>query len=901
MLAAGTRLGPYEIVAPLGAGGMGEVYEARDSRLDRTVAIKILPSSLSGVPELRARFEREARVISQLNHPHICALYDVGQDNGTDYLVLEYLQGQTLAEEIAKGPLSIQKALTIALEIGDALDRAHRAGIVHRDLKPGNVVLTRTGAKLLDFGLAKSSVRVLPTTPTLTMTTPLTASGSILGTFQYMSPEQIEGGEADARSDLWAFGCTLYEMLTGKPAFHGKTQASLIGAILKDDPPPISGIIGPRATTPVPTSTTAGSTTQPGDGLPRALDRLVRRCLAKAPEDRWQTASDLVEALRWTADGLLPVRAELGMSRPRLGAERLAWAGALILALAVIAWVLWPRSSAPPPQLATFALTLPVGDTFNTAAGVAIAPDGSSVVYGARRNGIAMLYRRGLDQVEAVAIRGTENGEVPFFSPDGRWLGFFVQDALKKVPIEGGPATTICPASYRRGASWTRHGTIVFATRASPDLMQVRDTGGTPQVIVRASDFGDLQLTWPHVSTDDDTVFFTVQSREVSTGRIAAHSLRTGVSQVLTDGTNPVQADGHLLFARDNSLWSVLVDATGVAAAGAPTPRLEDLRVNTGGLALFAVSENGSLVFVPGTTTSSRIVVDVSRAGANPPQANGRHGYPFRAASLSPDGTRLAAEIGEGAGTDIWIYEIERDDLTRLTFDGGRFPLWTPKGDRIVFTSGQDSNRAICWIRADGSGGQEQLTQSSRLARARAFSPDGTVLLFEDFDEKGNDDIWMLPLAGDRTPQLLAGNPGFSESAPAFSPDGQRLAFVSNETGVYEVYVRPFRGTGVKKKASSNGGRLPVWRGNEEILYIKGPPGVRPSEAAGTVMAVPVRTSPALEIGSAVQLFSVPERIQLLMHSLSKDGNRFIGLQTPEGADPRLMLTLNWIEGLKGR
>lgn len=900
MLAAGTRLGPYEIVAPLGAGGMGEVYQARDSRLDRTVAIKILPSSLSGVPELRARFEREARVISQLNHPHICALYDIGRDNGTDYLVLEYLQGQTLAEEIANGPLSIQKALTIALEIGDALDRAHRAGIVHRDLKPGNVVLTRTGAKLLDFGLAKSYATVMPTTLTVTMTTPLTASGAILGTFQYMSPEQIEGGEVDGRSDLWAFGCTLYEMLTGKPAFHGKTEASLIGAILKDDPPPISGILGQRATTPVPSSTTSGSTTQPGDGLSRALDRLVGRCLAKAPEDRWQTASDLVEALRWTADGLSPVRAELGMSRPRLAAERLAWVSALILALGVAAWALWPRSSAPPPRLATFALALPVGDTLNTAAGVAISPDGSSVVYGARRKGITMLYRRALNQVEAVAIRGTENGEVPFFSPDGRWLGFFVQDALKKVPIEGGRATTICSTGYRRGASWTRHGTIVFASRASPDLMQVSDTGGTPQVIVRASGFGDLQLTWPNVSNDGDTVFFTVQSREVNTGRIAAHSLRTGVSRVLTDGTNPVQANtGHLLFARDYSLWSLPVDATGLTTAGAPTPRLEDLRVNTGGLALFAVSENGSLVFVPGTTTSGRIVVDVS-PGANPPP-NGRHGYPFRAASLSPDGTKLAAEMGEGAGIDIWIYEIERDDLTRLTFDGGRFPLWTPQGDRIVFTSGQQSNQAISWIRADGSGDLEQLTRTSRLARAKAFSPDGSVLLFEDYSENGKDDIWMLPMARDRTPQLLAGNPDFSEFAPAFSPDGHWLAYVSNETGESEVYVRPFPGTGVKKKVSSNGGRLPVWRGNDEILFIEGPPGGRPSEVGGTVMAAPVRTSPTLDVGSAVPLFSVPEHLQLLMHSVSKDGDRFIGLQAVEQAEPRIMLVLNWIEGVQGR
>lgn len=900
MLAAGTRLGPYEIVAPLGAGGMGEVYQARDSRLDRTVAIKILPSSLSGVPELRARFEREARVISQLNHPHICALYDIGRDNGTDYLVLEYLQGQTLAEEIANGPLSIQKALTIALEIGDALDRAHRAGIVHRDLKPGNVVLTRTGAKLLDFGLAKSYATVMPTTLTVTMTTPLTASGAILGTFQYMSPEQIEGGEVDGRSDLWAFGCTLYEMLTGKPAFHGKTEASLIGAILKDDPPPISGILGQRATTPVPSSTTSGSTTQPGDGLSRALDRLVGRCLAKAPEDRWQTASDLVEALRWTADGLSPVRAELGMSRPRLAAERLAWVSALILALGVAAWALWPRSSAPPPRLATFALALPPGDTLNTAAGVAISPDGSSVVYGARRKGITMLYRRALNQVEAVAIRGTENGEVPFFSPDGRWLGFFVQDALKKVPIEGGRATTICSTGYRRGASWTRHGTIVFASRASPDLMQVSDTGGTPQVIVRASGFGDLQLTWPNVSNDGDTVFFTVQSREVNTGRIAAHSLRTGVSRVLTDGTNPVQANtGHLLFARDYSLWSVPVDATGLTTAGAPTPRLEDLRVNTGGLALFAVSENGSLVFVPGTTTSGRIVVDVS-PGANPPP-NGRHGYPFRAASLSPDGTKLAAEMGEGAGIDIWIYEIERDDLTRLTFDGGRFPLWTPQGDRIVFTSGQQSNQAISWIRADGSGDLEQLTRTSRLARAKAFSPDGSVLLFEDYSENGKDDIWMLPMARDRTPQLLAGNPDFSEFAPAFSPDGHWLAYVSNETGESEVYVRPFPGTGVKKKVSSNGGRLPVWRGNDEILFIEGPPGGRPSEVGGTVMAAPVRTSPTLDVGSAVPLFSVPEHLQLLMHSVSKDGDRFIGLQAVEQAEPRIMLVLNWIEGVQGR
>ena len=492
---SGKRLGPYEILSSIGAGGMGEVYRARDTRLDRIVAVKILPDHLSDRAELRERFEREARTIASLNHSHICTLYDIGHQDGIDFLVMEYLEGETLAERLKKGPLPLDQVLHYAIEIADALDKAHRKGVTHRDLKPGNIMLTKSGSKLLDFGLAKlrqetaapnNSLSKLPTADAA-----ITAQGTILGTLQYMAPEQLEGKEVDARTDIFTFGAVVYEMATGKKAFEGKSQASLIAKILETDPQPISAL-------------------QPV--TPPALDRVVRRCLAKDPENRWQTARDLELEMKSIQEGGSPAGLSMDRTTParRQWTKMLLWSAAVLAACAVVGLTVWHFRPVPPRPVTRFTISLPAGQRLvglDTPA-IALSPDGTRFAYiAAQGSGLPQLYLRAMASSDARPIPGTEGATDPFFSPDGQWLGFFTGGKLKKVSVSGGAAVTLVDALSLQGASWGSQGMIAFGSEQAAVLLQVSDAGGTPQALTHLEE-GETDHDWPEFLPGDKTVLF---------------------------------------------------------------------------------------------------------------------------------------------------------------------------------------------------------------------------------------------------------------------------------------------------------------------------------------------------------------------------------------------------------
>jgi eukaryotic-like serine/threonine-protein kinase len=648
-LATGARLGPYEIVAPLGAGGMGELYRARDTRLDRTVAIKVLPSVLAADAQFRERFEREARAISALTHPHICTLHDVGEHNGFAFLVMEYLEGETLADRLARGHLQLDEALSFGIQIADALDAAHHRGIVHRDLKPANVVVTKTGTKLLDFGLAKgvapaATFSGVSTAPTRQQD--LTARGSIVGTLQYMAPEQIEGQEADARTDIFAFGLLLYEMLTGKKAFEGKSQASLIGAILKDQPPPVS-LVQPLS--------------------PQSLDRVVRRCLSKDPDDRWQTARDLAAELRWIVESP-SVAAQRNVPRPqRAWIERLVWSIVTLALIATVAWVLW---RAPVTSGAT-RLTLELPPALDLQGGggdrlLAMSPDGRSVAFVATSGGKTQIYLRHSDRFDPVPVSGTEGGVDPFFSPDGKWLGFIdggvsgvgvvpeTSGKLKKVPVGGGPPTTLCDAA-NRGASWGPDNTIVFTASATSGLSRVNAAGGTPETLTKLQP-SERSHRWPAFLPGGKAVLFSIQPSDASfdDAQIAVRSLETGEQRVLAQGGfSPIYLPtGHLVFGRAGVLLAMPFDVRRLEVTGPPVPILEGVAMNTGTGAEQYATAAGSLVYLPGPASATRReLVWVDQRGAERPL--GVEKRPYNDLAVSPDGQGIALEVM--ARPETWI------------------------------------------------------------------------------------------------------------------------------------------------------------------------------------------------------------------------------------------------------
>ncbi len=896
-LTSGTRLGPHEILSAIGAGGMGEVYRARDTRLNRIVAIKVLPTHLADRSELRERFEREARTIASLNHPHICTLYDIGQQDGVDYLVMEYLEGETLAQRLHKGLPTLEQVLQYAIEISDALDKANRKGVTHRDLKPGNIMLTKTGTKLLDFGLAKLKQEAAPANVQLselrTASDPLTVKGTIVGTLQYMAPEQLEGKEVDARTDIFAFGAVIYEMATGKRAFEGKSQASLMVAILEREPP-------------------AMSSHQPM--TPPALDRVVRRCLAKEPEKRWQAASDLCEELKWIAEPgsqiqLAPTAAVKGVRT--LGRRELIIGVGTLLLIAATSLVTWNLKPSPPQPVTRTVINLPPGQQLAGMEGgpaVALSPDGTHLAYVARQGDIQQLYLRAMDSPETRPIPGTEGAINPFFSPDGQWLGFFADGTLKKVPVSGGAVLTLGDAGLPRGANWGSQAMIAFTPINSGALQQVSEAGGAPQPLTRL-DKGEASQRWPEFLPGGKAVLFSAGSSNTNwvSAQIAVQSVGAGERRNLIPGaTQPRYASpGHLVYAQGGNLMAVPFDPQRLTTAGAVVPMVEGvLQSSVSGAAQYSFSSTGSLVYVSGGIQSAQNrLVWVNRTGAEQPLATPMRTYQFP--RLSPDGRRVAVGIA-GQESQTWLYDFSRETLTRLTFGGSmnQNPVWTPDGKRIAFQSNKEGPANVFWQLSDGSGGLERLNISEYTQSPISWSPDGQLLAFVEITPTTGYDIWVLRM-GDPSPssgQVRKAQPflrtPFLESAPRFSPDGRWLAYVSDESGRREIYVQPYPGPGGKWQISTEGGTEPVWNPNGRELFYR---------SGAKMMAVEITSQPSFSVGKPKVLFEGPYEptpATFPYYDVSPDGQRFLMLKpsdSAQAAPTQINVVLNWFEELKRR
>jgi serine/threonine protein kinase/Tol biopolymer transport system component len=892
-LAAGTKLGPYEIVAPLGAGGMGEVYRARDTRLDRTVAIKVLNSQLVASAELRGRFEREARVISQLQHPHICTLYDVGHENGTDFLVMEFLEGESLADRVRRGALPVADVVQIGIEVAEALDKAHRAGILHRDLKPGNIMLTKTGAKLLDFGLAKPLNAMAPAaggsgsapsftaTPTLTSpspVSPLTTQGTVLGTIQYMAPEQIQGKEADARSDIFSLGSVLYEMATGQRAFQGKSQIKVASAILEDDPQPVR-------------------TVQPK--VSSALDHVVSTCLAKNPDERWQSAADVKSELEWIRSTGDKAESPKGAAPSRLrrlvaGYGLLAVAFTLAVSCAYLAYLeLRPkplfRASLLAPEKTSYLTTAPDSGV------PALSPDGTRLAFVARDSrGVLSLYVRALNSLTAQPLAGTEGAIHPFWAPDSRSLGFFADGKLKRINASGGPTQELAIAGRGRGGAWNRDGTILFAPGINDLLMRVPAGGGTPTPASRMAP-GENSHRWPSFLPDGKHFLFW--QRGPHSG-VAVGTLDSLEHQPLFENaTNAVYATpGYLLFVRDQALLAQPFSTRKLATTGDAIPIAEHVAVNGPSYrGVVSASENGMLVYQAGTASSGWQLLRAGRDGKPLPGFSDHAAFLYP--RLSPDGKRIAVAITEpgGGGTDIWIFDMQRGSKTRLTFGPGvgNYPAWTPAGDRVIFSSNRNGHLDIYSKAADGSGSDEIVLQDESDKTWKSISPDGQYLAYQRVESsKPNTEIWVLPLFGDRKPSPIVSPQGNAEQ-PIISPDGRWLAYSSDESKRFEVYVTPFPGGGPKWQVSTTGGVAPRWRGDGKELYFVG--------YDGAMTAVDVTTTKSsVSLGTPHALFSTTLQRAVGPFDVYRDGQQFLlnatGLQ--EGDTP-LTLVTNWLADLK--
>jgi Tol biopolymer transport system component len=892
MLAAGTTLGPYKILAPLGAGGMGEVYRAHDSRLGRDVAIKVLSPHLAASPEVRARFEREARTISQLNHPHICTLHDIGHQEGTDFLVMELLEGETLAHRLEKGALPVAEVLTLGTQIADALDRAHRAGVVHRDLKPGNVMLTKGGAKLMDFGLARAAgFAAAPgaLTESPTVSRPLTAEGTIVGTFQYMAPEQLEGKEADARADLWALGCVLYEMATGKRAFEGKSQASLIVAIMKDEPRPVSEL-------------------QPMS--PPALEHLVKRCLAKDPDKRWQSAGDLARELEWVAAGGSQSGAPLASGADRRarsrGRERLLWSAALlVVVLAAAATVTVPRLLPHGPRQAVSRLSITVPEDvtlFADATASAISPDGRTLAFLATDSaGTNRIWVRPLDSLVPRELIGTENGNLPFWSPDSRLIGFFADGKLKKIPAAGGSPEVLCDARDGRGGSWSRAGVIVFAPDAVGPLFRVSASGGTPnQVTSLDSTRHETGHRWPCFLPDGRHFLFVAMPERQGNFDAYAGSLDSrDRGFIVSAGTAPTYAaPGYLLYVRNASVVAQRFDARRLSFSGEPVTVGE------------APSPSSYFYAAPRVTASDDGVMAHSGAGLPNTELKwfDRLGHPagtipappgrYEGVRLSPDGKRLCVDRRSSASAvDLWLLDLDRPVPTRFTFGPSmnQTGAWSPDGSRIAFNSNRLGPTDI-YVKAVGGAGQEQplLISSGLFKNLSQWTQDGRFLVYDEPQPRTGWDLWLLPTEGDHKPVPYLCTP-FNERWGTISPDGRWMAYFSDESGKWELYVQSFPTPGSKYQVSTNGTGFSYFfsswvRDGRELIYV-GADGL-------TLMVAEVQTSPTFKVGASHKLFKL--RRDHLWGDVTRDGQRVL-VTTPAGQASASTITLemNWTAAMR--
>ncbi len=893
-LSPGSRLGPYEILAPLGAGGMGEVYRAHHPRLGREVAIKVLPERVAADPEALARFEREARAVASLSHPNILAIFDFGSEGGVSYAVTELLEGETLAARIARGPIPTEALARVGAEICAALAAAHRKGIVHRDLKPANVILTKSGVKLLDFGLAKAASPLVAgddLTAAQTSAPDVTREGVIVGTLSYMSPEQLEGKPVDARTDIFALGATLYEMATGKKAFEGQSQAALLSAILTSEPPPVS-------------------TVRPMS--PPALDRLVKVCLAKDPDARWQTAHDVGLQLQTISDGspASPVAAVGAPARPR--ARWLPWAiAAAALALAAFALLRAGRPGPVPARAVHFPLPPPTNwaffSTFETTE-TAVSPDGSQIAFvsspyaaSAARRGIAAsdapgtrgIWIRDLSSLESRPVPGTEDATSLFWSPDGGSLGFFTPGKLKRILLSGGAAVPICDVAAGGGKSgtWGAGGDILFTSIQAPVILRVPAAGGTPVKLVEAqASQEEVALGWPWFLPDGKRFLYVVRLRN-GEGRLKlAEPGKAPRAIGPMSSAAQYAGPGFLVFAREGALLGQRFDLESGRLTGNLFSIAEHVNYfYSSAHASFAASPSGTLVYQSHDDVSRLAWID--RAGRlvetiGPPgnylnlwvAANGRR--------IFYDRTR------PGIGTfDVWSFDLERGVETPITSepDTEIAPVLLPDGKSIVYSANRGGAPEL-FRRNLEDGREEQLTRVTRTFQiAQDVSPDGRTLAYVQRGAQGNFDIWTRPLQGSVQPTVLVQSP-FDKKDVRFSPDGRFLAFISTESGQAEAYVMPYPGPGEKIRVSSGGARLLQWgRDGKELFYLS---------ADGRLMALPFRANPTLQTGAPVALFTV-EGKPWLNFALSVDGKKFLAVVPETAADEQPMtVVVNWTAGI---
>jgi Tol biopolymer transport system component len=891
-LAPGQQLGPYEITATIGAGGMGEVYRARDTRLERTVAIKIL-SHLSSDPARRQRFDREARAISCLNHPNICVLHDIGHQDGIDYLVMECIEGETLARKLEKGPLPIDQVLKVGGQIADALDKAHRAGIVHRDLKPGNIMLTSTGAKLLDFGLAKPAALADFDAMTATKAeSPITERGTIVGTFQYMSPEQVEGRELDGRSDIFSLGAVLYEMVTGQRAFEGKSRLSVASAILEKEPAPVT-TLKPLA--------------------PPALEHAIRVCLAKNPDERWQTARDLSHELKWIGEVGSQAGAPAVTGRG-WRAARIAWATAAILlgALGSALGVAYFRKATPSAQATVVrsAILPPAGSQFadllaQSSGAPAISPDGKQLVSAVRdTQGKFSLWLRGLnDAGGGRMLPGTEGGGLPFWSPDGRSIGFFAGGKLKRIDTDGDLLQTLCDASQGRGGAWSPDGIILFTPNAYSPLYEIPANGGTPrQITILNTARGENSHRWPVFLADGrHFLFFLRDYQNPEVAGIYAGSLDSqDYHMVVRTSQGPAfEARGSILYVRDGAVVAQPFDERKLVATGEPTVLPDRVGFSPGTVrALFGASPAGVLAYYPASPGGFFGVTWYER--------DGRRGDPLGtndllAPALSPDGTHAVVTIfGTGGGADIWSFDLSRGTKTRLTSMSGSLTagVWQSDGRFVLFSSVLKDVPHIFRVKSDGTGSAESVLETSGVVEIPgSVCRDGRYLAYTRTPTGSQASVWILPLAGDRKPFALVQSQ-FRNTAPAFSPDCKWVAYASNDTGQSEVYITHFPEVTRRYQVSTQGGTFPRWRGDgKELFYY--------SQEQTSMMAVNVdERVEELSLGSPRGLFHLANSAGIFspFFDVTADGRRFLISETnPTAGSVPLTLVTNWDAELNKR
>ena len=898
-LSPGVRLGAYEILRLIGAGGMGEVYRARDTRLDRIVAVKVLPEQFAADPDRRERFEREARAVAALNHPHICDLYDVGEatkpDSSTSsadtirFLVMEHLDGQTLADRLVRGPLSFAEALRYAVEIADALDHAHQRGLIHRDLKPGNVMITKAGAKLLDFGLSKPHGLGVPTLATVSPEDlQLTAPGILLGTFPYMAPELLEGREADARTDVFALGAIVYEMVTGRRAFQARTVAGLIGAILHTDPPPLSTL---------------------QELTPPVLERLVARCLAKGPDSRWQSARDVMLELKWIeheaqTDAPSPRHRKLGFALP---------AGVAVLVIASVAFTIsYVRSPASVESSFRFALSAPDGlrlADVAIAGPVTISPDGRRVVFAAiSPSGDQLLWVRPLDSLTAQPLTGTEGGAYPFWSPDSRSIGFFAQRKLRQVHIGGGPPQIICDALLPRGGTWSRDGVIIFSAGAGRELYRVSSQGGA--VMDLPLDGFNEERYWPSFLPDGR--HFLYFGRPQKFGIYVASLDSAGAKLLLSDYVSATYSPpGYLLGLRGSArgapagtLMAHSFDAGSLELSGEALPVVEEIQYYSGlAKGAFSVSENGTLVYSSSEKPKTQLIW-FDRRGNQLGSLGGTvvYGQP----SLSSDDKTVAVERVDPIthDEDLWLIDATRDVASRLTADPNIdfMPVLAPDATRVVFASARGTPPNLFHKVLSGSHtDEERLIRSTHNNQPTDWSPDGRLVVYASLNPRTQWDLWLLPMSAvdsDRKPVPLL-ETEFNEHLGRLSPNGRWLAYVSDESGTNEVYVRAFPKPETVRRISANGGSEPRWRGDGKELFFLA--------ADQRLMGVIVESEAGFEIGTPAALFTIRTGSTRnngydVNYTVTRDGLRFLVSAVTEDVTPlRTKIVINWPAGLGGR